>query len=156
MSDPVLEAARKLVGDALSELHESLDELSVEALNWRPAPDGNSIAAIVTHALLATRLWLNMAVGRKLPERDRDAEFVATPADAAEFRSWASGISGECIEALASTKAVNWGTSRKTRGRGGDAPPEVPAAYALIHATEHLRGHVDQVSLMRTLWEARA
>jgi uncharacterized damage-inducible protein DinB len=156
MSDPVLEAARKLVGDALSELHESLDGLSVEALNWRPAPDGNSIAAMATHALLATRLWLNMAVGRKLPDRDRDAEFRAMPEDAAEFRSWASSVSSECIEALASKNAVNWATSRKTRGRGGDAPPEVPAAYALIHATEHLRGHVDQVSLMRALWESPA
>ncbi len=44
---------------------------------------------------------------------------------------------------------------RPTHGRGGDAPPEVPAAYALIHATEHLRGHVDQISLIRQLWETR-
>lgn len=64
-------------------------------------------------------------------------------------------VSAECIDALNSVETVDWSAMRETEGRGGDAPPQVPAAYAIIHVTEHLRGHVDQVSLMRQLWEAR-
>jgi uncharacterized damage-inducible protein DinB len=156
MPDPILDSARKLVTDSLEELGDSIDNLSAEALNWRPMDDANSIAAIATHALLATRLWLRMAVGLPLPERKRDAEFLAAPTEADEFRRFAQTASSECIEALDSAEGVDWTAMRQTLGRGGDAPPEVPAAYALIHATEHLRGHVDQVSLMRTLWLSRA
>ena len=112
------------------------------------------MATIATHTVLATRLWLRMAMGLPLPERDRDAEFHASPTDADGFRQFVQRMSRECLEALASADAVDWSGYRETQGRGGDAPPEVAAAYALIHATEHLRGHVDQVSLMRQLWEA--
>jgi hypothetical protein len=30
---------------------------------------------------------------------------------------------------------------------------DLTAAYALMHAVEHLRGHVDQASLVRHVWE---
>jgi uncharacterized damage-inducible protein DinB len=155
MTDHVLESARKLAGDSLSQLNASIEGLPVEALNWRPTVASNSVAVIVTHTVGATRLWLRMAMGLPLPERDRDAEFRAEPTDANEFRGFVREMSADCAEALQSADAVDWSASRQTQGRGGDAPPEVAAAYALIHATEHLRGHVDQVSLMRQLWEAR-
>ena len=153
--DPVLESARYLVGESLAELSAWLNDLPVDALNWRPTDGANSMASIATHTVLATRLWLRMAMGLPLPERDRDAEFRAAPSDADEFRRFAEGASNECIEALQSADQVDWSAMRPTRGRGGDAPPEVSAAYALIHATEHLRGHVDQISLLRQLLEHR-
>jgi uncharacterized damage-inducible protein DinB len=156
MTNPVLESARTLVGESLTEMRSAIDGLPAEALNWRPAADTNSIAAMVTHALLASRLWLRMAMGLSLPERDRDAEFRAAPADAAEFRSWVTSVSSECTQALESAEVIDWEAARQTQGRGGNAPPVVPAAHALIHATEHLRGHVDQVALTRQLWDARS
>jgi uncharacterized damage-inducible protein DinB len=155
MTDHILEAARHLVGESLAEMEAAIQGLPVEALNWRPAAGTNSIAAIATHTVLATRLWLRMAMGMSLPERYRDAEFRAQPSDGDEFRQFVQRMSDDCLEALQSAEEVNWSASRETQGRGGDAPPEVAAAYALIHATEHLRGHVDQVALMRQLWEAR-
>lgn len=155
MADHVLEAARKLVGDSLTELRASIDGLPVEALNWRPTSATNSIAIIVAHTLGATRLWLNLAVGQPLPERDRDSEFRASAEDAASFMQMFDQLSSECLAALNSVESVDWSAMRATQGRGGDAPAEVPAAYAIMHVTEHLRGHVDQVSLMRQLWENR-
>ncbi len=155
MADRILEAARKLVGDSLEELRASVDGLPLEALNWRPAPGVNSIAIIVAHTMGATRLWLNLAVGAPLPERDRDAEFRTSASDAPSFAKTFEEMAAECLEALNSVGEVDWSAMRATQGRGGDAPAEVPAAYAIIHVTEHLRGHVDQVSLMRALWDAR-
>jgi len=156
MTDEVLESARKLVCDSLGELSAAIEGLPIEALNWRPAAETNSLAVIATHTVGATRLWLRMAMALALPERDRDSEFRAEPSDADQFRRAVKQMSDDCIEALRSADSVDWSAMRRTQGRGGDAPEEVAAAYALIHATEHLRGHVDQISLMRQLWEARA
>src|SRR5262245_53314101 len=103
----------------------------------------------------ATRLWLRIAMGLTLPERDRDSAFRATFGDAPERLRFIDAMSRDCQAALDSTDSVNWSAIRDTAGRGGDAPPQVAAAYAVIHATEHLRGHVDQVSLMRQLWSGR-
>ena len=155
--DPVLESARYLVGESLAELRASLDGLPLQALNWRPGGETtNSIAVLATHTVRATRLWLNIAMGSPLPDRDRDAEFRASAEDPDAFRRIVQSLADDCLSALQAAVAVDWTAMRPTHGRGGDAPPEVAAAYALIHATEHLRGHVDQVSLTRRLWEQRS
>jgi len=137
-------------------MRSSIDGLTAEALNWRPVGDANSIAVLVTHTLGATRLWLRLALGLPLPERDRDSEFSASAEDAEAFQRFVSDLSEDCLGVLGSAAEVDWTEMRLTHGRGGDAPPEVAAAYALIHATEHLRGHVDQMALTRQLWEAWA
>src|SRR3989337_1479157 len=85
-TDPVLASARYLVGESLKELRSSIEGLPVEALNWRPAGDAtNSIAVLATHTVYATRLWLSMAMGGPLAERDRDSEFRASADGPAEL-----------------------------------------------------------------------
>ena len=155
-TDPLLASARYLVGESLKELRSSIEGLPVEALNWRPAGDAtNSIAVLATHTVYATRLWLSMAMGAPLPERDRDSEFRASVDDSAALPRLVDELARDCLAVLRPSEEVAWAAMRKTAGRGGDAPPEVAAAYALLHATEHLRGHVDQAGLTRRLWEAR-
>src|SRR3970040_1939266 len=154
--DPVLASARHLVGESLKELRSSIEGLPAEALNWRPASDAtNSIAVLATHTVYATRLWLSMAMGAPLPERDRDSEFRASVDDSAALLRLVDELAKDCLAVLRSAEEVDWAAMRKTAGRGGDAPPEVTAAYALVHATEHLRGPVDQISLTPRLWEGR-
>ena len=153
---PVLASARYLVGESLKELRSSIEGLPVEALNWRPAGDAtNSIAVLATHTVYATRLWLSMAMGAPLPERDRDSEFRASVDDSAALLRLVDQLSEVCLAVLRSAEEVDWAAMRRTAGRGGDAPPEVAAAYALVHATEHLRGHVDQAGLTRQVWEQK-
>ena len=155
-TDPVLASARDLVGESLKERRSLIEGLPVEALNWRPAGDAtNSIAVLATHSVYATRLWLSMAMGAPLPERDRDSEFRASVDDSAALPRLVDELARDCLAVLRPSEEVDWAAMRKTAGRGGDAPPEVAAAYALLHATEHLRGHVDQAGLTRRLWEAR-
>ncbi len=154
MPDPLLASARDLVGESVTELRSSLQGLPVEALNWRPAGERtNSIAVLVTHTLYSTRMWLSLAMGAPLPDRDRDSEFRVAATGAAALLRLVDKLSDDCRVVLRSTDEVDWATMRETRGRGGDAPPEVTAAYALIHPTERLRGHVDQMALMRHLWQ---
>ena len=147
MTDHVLESARHLVGDSLKELRASVDGLPAEALNWRPIPETNSVAVLIAHTMGATRLWLQMAMGLPLPERDRDSEFRATFGDPSELLRFVDEISRDCTAALDSADSADWSAMRDTAGRGGDAPPQVAAAYPLIH--------VDQISLIRQLWSVR-
>ncbi len=156
MPDPVLASARDLVSESVTELRSSIQGLPVEALNWRPAGEQtNSIAVLATHTLHSTRMWLSVAMGAPLPERDRDSEFRVAATDAGALLRLVDKLSEDCRVVLQSAEDMDWAALRRTQGRGGDVPTEVSAAFALIHATEHLRGHVDQISLTRQLWEQR-
>ena len=154
--DPLLTAALHLVGEALTELRSSIEGLPVDALNWRPAAsESNSIAVLAIHSLSSTHMWLSISLGAPLPQRDRDSEFRSVAGDAEALLRLVDHLSGECRAVLRSAEEVDWAATRETHGRGGDAPPEVTAVFALVHATEHLRGHVDQMSLTRQLWDQR-
>jgi hypothetical protein len=115
------------------------------------------MAVLTFHAWSSTRSWLSVAVGAPLPERDRDAEFLTQASNPDELRAWFEGIAQECDALLDVSGAFDGGAMRKTHVRPGpDDPQEVPAAFALLHAMEHLREHEGQLSLTRQLWDAQA
>lgn len=152
MTDPTIAAARDILGDSLDELRKALDGCSSEALNRLPAGEGtNALAVIATHALGSTRSWLSLAVGAPLPDRDRDAEFLVTVDDAGAFLTDVDERSDACRTLLATEEpfdAARVGTA-PWRTYGSDEP--VTAAWALLHALEHLREHVGHAQLTRQL-----
>jgi uncharacterized damage-inducible protein DinB len=157
VTDAVLAAGRELVAESLSDLRSTIEGLSLDALNWRPGgEETNSIAVLTTHALHSTRMWLSIAMGTPLPERDRDSEFRASADDTGALLRMVDEFSESCIAILSSAEEADWSAMRQRRGRGGQAAPEVPAAYALIQASTHLRGHVDQIGLTRWMWKEQA
>ncbi len=152
MADPTLTAALDILGHSLDELRKALDGCSAEQMNRRPAgEDSNGLAVIATHALASTRAWLSLAVGATAPERDRDAEFRVVAEDPATFMERLDAVAQDC-RALLRTDAVfepaRVGTA-PWRTYGGDEP--VTAAWALLHALEHLREHVGHAQLTRQL-----
>ena len=151
-SDPFLLAGGKIIGDLIDELLAAPKSLSAEGLNWRPvAQETNSIAVLITHALHSTRSWLCVALGLPQPPRDRESEFVVRAKDLDAFWSDSSAVGHYCREALASVSTVDW----KALGRQTGSDEEVTAAWALLHAAEHLREHVAQVGLTLQLFMAR-
>lgn len=156
MTDPLLAAARKVVTEAFDELRRAVDGLPGEALDWRPAgPETNSLAVLVTHAMNSTRLWMRVAVGLPIPKRDREAEFGAKSADPADLLRLIDELAVESTTALDSVETVDWSALHPWKRASGEVV-EFTTAYALIHGVEHLRGHADQASLTRHLWEAQA
>jgi uncharacterized damage-inducible protein DinB len=155
VGDPFLEAARAVFRRSFDELRGSADGLPAEALNWRPVEGANSIAVLVTHSLHSTRSWLSVALGVPLPERDRESEFRAAAGEPSEMLALLEAMSGQCLGLLDGPGEVDWTAMRRThpRLRRGE-PQEVPAAWALLHALEHLREHAGQAFLTRQLWEA--
>jgi uncharacterized damage-inducible protein DinB len=156
--DPLLAAGNATVRRTLAEMRQTVADFPPEALNWKPAGDGtNSVAVLATHSLHSTRSWLCTALGEPLPDRDRDAEFRVAEDDPGALVSFFDDIASQCSALLASPREVDWAAIRRTHTRP-DASDEiqVPAAWALLHAIEHLREHLGQMQLTRQLCDQKA
>jgi len=155
--DPLLAAAANTVRRTLAEMRETIAGFSPEALNWKPAgEDTNSVAVLTTHSLHSTRSWLSTALGEPLPDRDRDSEFRVSASDREAVLTLFDDFASQCNALLTSPRDVDWAAVRRTHTRPEDEAARVPAAWALLHAIEHLREHLGQMQLTRQLWEARS
>jgi uncharacterized damage-inducible protein DinB len=156
MADPLILAAREDLKTALDDLRPAIEGATPQALNWRPAQGANSIAVLAVHVMSSTRMWLSVATGAPLPDRDRDSEFVATTPSAGDLLAFVDRLAGDCAALLERAGDVDWRAMREThpRPRPG-ASHQVTGAYALVHAFGHLREHVGQIMLTRQLWDAQ-
>ena len=156
MPDPLIGAARYIFNECLTDLKTNVGALPAEALNWKPAGDDtNSVFVLATHVMNSTRSWLSIAVGAPSPERDRDSEFRVSGGSQEEVATFLDAMGAQCLELLKNQDSVDWSAVRQTHARPGQAPDKIPAAFAIIHAIEHLREHCAHVGLTRQLWEAR-
>ena len=152
MSDPTLFAARDILGDSLDELRKALVGCSAKELNRRPAgEETNGLAVLAAHALGSTRSWLSLAVGAALPQRDRDAEFLVVVEDPAAFLGDVDAWSEQCRASLGTDLPFDPGRVGTAPWRTYAQDEPVTAAWALLHALEHLREHVGHAQLTRQL-----
>ena len=152
MTDPLLVAARELADESFAGIRRAIEGAPPEALNWRPAGnETNTIAVLTVHALHSTRWWLSVASDAPAPERDRPSEFEARASGAEELVALVDSMAEDCRSLLVA-RTFEPGASRTSRTSYG--PPEtVTAAWALLHALEHLREHVAHLQLTRQLWD---
>ncbi len=137
----------------LEELHrdliDALEGLPVEALNWSPGPEMNSLAILAAHTAGAERYWIGDVIARDESRRDR----------AAEFRTQALSTE-EVIERLNSTlmysrgvlESLSLADLEERRPVAGDWR-EVTVAWALLHALEHTAIHLGHMQIMRQWWD---
>jgi hypothetical protein len=152
--DRILQAARAVLRDARDDMRKSIDGLPPDALNWKPpAPDTNSIAVMVHHSMLSTRQWFTVAVNEPLPDRDRDSEFEVEYKDAASLIAMLDKTAEECLALLSRDRNVDWSAVYDHWNPEQDL--KVSAAWAVMHALEHVGEHVAEIALTRQLWEAR-
>ncbi|MGE5227201.1 MAG: DinB family protein [Planctomycetaceae bacterium] len=158
MSDPTIDAARETFERSVADLIETVRGLPADALNWRPArQDTNAIAVLATHAAASANTWLAVATGAPAPDRDRDAEFRTVATSDTDLLASVDGYAQRCLALLDAAGPFEPDAPRTTSRRAtGDDPEVVSAAWALLHALEHLREHVGQASLTRQLWEQQA
>ncbi len=155
MADPFLAGAATILEEALGEMRQAIDGAPGAALNWRPGGnETNSIAVLAVHSMSSTRSWISVATGAALPERDRPSEFRATAEGVDELKRFVASMEKDCQALLAVANVADWSVMRATHARPApDAEPAVSAAWAIMHALEHLREHVGQMLLTRQLWE---
>lgn len=157
MADAFLPSIRFVVAEDLKDLRAAVDGLPGKALDWKPAgQDTNSIAVLVTHVLGSTHSWMCVAMAAPLPDRDREVEFQAKSADTVGLLAFMDEMGAKIMGVLESKQEIDWAANRRTHIRpDASLPDHVPAAWAALHAIEHLREHIGHVGLTRQLWDAR-
>ncbi len=127
-------------------LRDEVRDLSVEELNWKPAPETNSIAALVVHTLGSEAEVLRVAA--KVPgERDRDAEFLATANDAEDLIRQLDQADSY-LEALAPRITPENLAEELPRGERG---PETGLHWLLTNYG-HAREHLAHIQLTKQLY----
>lgn len=121
-----------------------LTGMSVEDLDWRPGPDTNSIAVLVSHLLDSERFLTAFVAGIDLV-RDREAAFAVrglTADGLVHAIDEIEAVADRHIEAIASERLATE-LARGTRTASG--------AWWLLHAMGHAREHLGQAELTRQL-----
>ena len=134
------------VHDKFREIVAGLDRA---ALNWKPHPEANSIAVLVTHTLGSEREMLAAVRGVKL-ERDRPSEFVAE-ADAKQLTALIDRADAHLDEHAGALTAEDL-TAEHPRG---DRPPR-PGLEWLVTNYGHAREHLAQIELIKQLYDGRS
>jgi len=156
--DAITAACLDMLSTNAADLRATVNGLSAEALNWTPAPETNSIAVLVNHAVTATHRLVESALtgtmnqGRYRAE-ERTPAFATTGADAAGLLARIDLLDETIAMLTAGGDAADY--AGEIRWIGDDGGPRT-RAWSLIHALEHLREHVGHAQLTRQLWQARA
>jgi uncharacterized damage-inducible protein DinB len=153
MPDVFSGTARDIFHRTAEAMRNAIDGAPSEVRNRKPgASDTNSITVLAVHMMHSTRSWLCVATGAPLPARNRDDEFVATMPDAASLLEFFDGMVADCRAILNASAVTDWSATARTHARPQPAEDgEVPAAWALLHALEHLGEHTGQIQLTRQL-----
>ena len=139
----------------LEELHDdakhAIQRLLQETLDWVPAPDMNSLCALVVHLAGAERYWIGDVVGLDPSGRDRAAEFRARGLDAAALSERLDGALAHSRGVLETLMLEDLEASCVSPRDGR----EFTAAWALAHALEHTGIHVGHIQIVHQLWDQR-
>jgi uncharacterized damage-inducible protein DinB len=140
--------------ERLEALHDgvkqTLDGLPIEALDWVPGPEMNSLCVLVMHLAGAERYWIGDVAGEDPSGRVREDEFRAAGLDG-----------GELVRRLDDVLAHSRGVLETLSAADLDAAHVSPrdgrtftVAWALWHALEHTALHLGHAQIMRQLWDA--
>lgn len=139
----------------LEELHNSIKAvvaaLPVEALDWSPAPEVNSVAVLVAHVCGSEHFWIGEKIGGTPAHRDRAAEFAVSKLDRSALLALLDDALAMAARSLAALTPATLSQPAGVSSRGF----AYDVAWALQHALEHVALHTGHVELMRQWWESR-
>jgi hypothetical protein len=142
--------------ELLKELHDNLEQaiagLPVEALDWVPGPDMNSLCVLIVHVTGATRFWIGDVIAGISSNRDRAAEFRARGLDEAALKQRLADTLAFVREVAATMTLAGLGDERTSANRPGQ---NLTVAWALLHALEHVGLHTGHAQITRQLWDQR-
>lgn len=146
--------------DRVMSLHndykQSIKGLSVEALDWVPGPQMNSLSVMIVHTTAVERFMIGDLASRINSNRVRATEFQAKGLDEAAL-----------VQRLDETLAFVGETLSKLTLEDLNAPRELPVGgskpvttiepltvgWALMHALMHTGLHLGHAQITRQLWD---
>lgn len=125
--------------------------LPVEALDWVPGTEMNSLCVLVVHTTAAARFWIgDVALGED-SRRDRDAEFKARGMSALDLAARFAALEDYARAVLPRITLGSLSALRPVPNRD----TTVTVGWALLHALEHTGLHLGHAQLMRQLWDQK-
>ena len=138
------------ISDTVDELVACLDGLDGDSLNWSPLDDANSLYVLATHTMGNVRHnFLNVLCGLPIT-RDRDAEFVARGASAAEIEARWDELKAQVAEAIEELPDAELDRNKDHPHRG-----VITGRDVLVVVAGHAAEHYGQAQLTRDLVRAR-
>jgi uncharacterized damage-inducible protein DinB len=148
------EAAHYLerINDLRGQIAAILQELPLEALNWRPDEASedhamNSVAVLAMHAAGAEHFWLGEVVGKLPATRNRDAEFETVVEDTAVLQQTLNKVAQQTRAVLEAITQADLDGTRRARSR------DVPVRWAILHVIDHTALHLGQIQITVQLWQ---
>ena len=139
--------------ERLSEQHEgfkdALEGLPPEALDWRPGPEMNSIAVLVTHTAGAQRYWIGEVAGQDPASRHRPSEFEASNQSVESLTRRLDEVLAHSQQVLSQLEMEDLQEIR----HDFLFDDNVSVAWCLAHALDHTALHLGHVQITRQLWD---
>jgi len=142
--------------ERLENLHKNIGEaiegLPLEAMDWEPGPEMNSVAVLIAHTAGSLRYWIGDVALGEPSGRVRESEFQTR------------GVSSQDMQ-LRLDAVLAYARTSLPRLRLEDLEKEahltkdgetIPCAWALLHALEHGYLHLGHIQLTSQLWKERS
>jgi hypothetical protein len=149
--DPVVATIAEQFKVVHGQLRDEVRGLSVEELNWKPAPETNSIAALVVHTL-GSEAEVLRTVADVPGSRDRDAEFLVT-VDDPEGLLRQLDAADAFIDDLSARISADDLAAMRVRG---SRPEPQTGLHWLVTNYGHAREHLAHVQLTKQMYAARS
>ena len=153
----ILEDYLERLTDQHLQLERTLKGLSIEALDWTPAPGMNSLCVQVVHVCGSTRFAVGDIAAGISSSRDRDAEFRASGLDEdtlqlrlTDTRTFVRGV----LENLSQEDLSQVRPIPGSKNANGE-PETDRVSRVLLHTLAHTALHVGHAQITRQLWNQR-
>lgn len=149
---PLFEDIMQRFEGLFADFKKAISGLSVEALDWVPGPEMNSLGVLAVHVAGATRYWASDMTGGVGVPRSRSDEFAAQGADVAHLAELLDDCLADVKIALDRLTPDDLTRSVASEPHGGRT---FRVSWSLLHALEHLALHVGHAQITRQLIDQR-
>lgn len=132
-----------------SDIAKAVDGIPVEALDWSPGSDINSIAVLVVHTAAAERFWIGAVVLGEPSNRVRGEEFQTRGKTADDLKQGVADADNYARAALARLGVSDLDAVRISPRNG----QSFSIGWCLFHVLEHTALHLGHIQITRQLWE---
>ena len=142
--EPLIEATTIVLQKLRQDMHDGLAQASAATLNWRPYPDGNTIAGLTSHMFESGNFLLRSGLSETVI-RERDQQFAKSVPDAAALLAHVDENTANLLDLAGRYDATIMAGRFDFRGT------PIPGAWYLLHCCEHLLEHWGQIQTIRDL-----
>jgi hypothetical protein len=148
---PIFAEYMKLLEALYGDFEKAIAGLPVEALDWIPGSDMNSLAVLIVHTTGATRYLVGDVAGGQPSNRNRAAEFQVSGLDEAALKA---RLHESCEFVRGVLEKLTLDDLTQSRYMA-DRDRTYVFAEAIFHALDHIGLHVGHAQMTRQLWDQR-